>query len=325
MSEFTVALLGVLSLVLTMVGLVVWRRDRLVFAVPIGALGALAAGLSGPRFGTTVVAVTFLLEATVVGLTAYTLLRIRPMRFGPAAALVGGLAAGLVGPLAPLRASPDLWPAYVLPFGLLAALAVAIVALVLRSLWRGAALLLFGAAARETAAGAEASVEERRATLKMLAEGRITAGEAAELLEALGADEPRAVPRAAVVAILGAMLVVIGFMLPWAHVKLSGREGYQAGYHVGVLGWAILSLGLLPAILACVPGLDALVRQGLLRLLLACVGLAFVGGLLAEPILKGSLPGIGLVVVFGGLGLHLLSALAEAGVLRPPAEPDDGT
>ncbi|KPK61135.1 MAG: hypothetical protein AMK73_07980, partial [Planctomycetes bacterium SM23_32] len=205
-----------------------------------------------------------------------------------------------------------------LPVGLAAAVAAVLVALILRALLRGAALLLFGTAAQEPAAGAQASEDERRATLKMLADGRITAGEAAELLDALGAGERRAVARGAAMSILGAVLVVVGFMLPWAHVEVAGVEGYQAGHHVGFLGWLVLSLGVLPAVLACVPALDTLVRQGLLRMLLACVGVAFVACLLANPIIKGVLPGIGLVAVLGGFGVHLLSALAEAGILQPP-------
>ena len=105
MPGLLIALLGVLALVLTTVGLVVWRRDRLVFAVPVGALAALALGLSGPGFGTPVEAVKLLFEAAAVGLMAYTLLRVAPARFGPVCALLAGMACAFLGPLTAMRAS----------------------------------------------------------------------------------------------------------------------------------------------------------------------------------------------------------------------------
>ena len=130
--------------------------------------------------------------------------------------------------------------------------------------------------------------------------------------------------RAVVGAVGGAMLVVIGFMLPWNYVQLpemfgsvsAVREGYQAGYNVGFLGWLILSLGVLPALLACVPALDVHLRRAMLRLVLACAGLAFAIALAVQAVAGNSAPGAGLIIVLLGFGLQLLSALQGAGLMR---------
>ena len=114
---------------------------------------------------------------------------------------------------------------------------------------------------------------------------------------------------------IGGLAVGVGFMLPWARVRVGDITGYQAGYHVGFLGWLILSLGLLPALLACIPGLDRFLRQSMLRLLLSCVGGAFAAALLVTIVTRGSVP-VGIIVVLLGFGIQILSALAESGLLR---------
>lgn len=74
---------------------------------------------------------------------------------------------------------------------------------------------------------------ERLRVLKMREEGKITSEESAELLEAL-AEPPIRVPckpsRAPQgVAALGAVLVLIGFFLPWVSIDLNIATGISSG------------------------------------------------------------------------------------------------
>ncbi len=79
--------------------------------------------------------------------------------------------------------------------------------------------------------------EERRAVLKMLADGKVPAAEGTELLKALsGGRGPGAghlITRGVLGALVGALAVAVGYILPRARVRVGGMEGYQAGYHVG--------------------------------------------------------------------------------------------
>ena len=153
--------------------------------------------------------------------------------------------------------------------------------------------------------------------VEMLREGKVSGEEAAELLKALGTRRGPAdkLPMAPSIrgAVGGAVLVVIGFMLPWFHVKVAmpfgqGIKGYQAGYHVGFLGWLILILGVLPAILACIPALEKHMRLGLLRMVIACIGGAFVLTMLLR-----SPKGIGLWITAVGFAFQLVTAFAQSG------------
>jgi len=113
--------------------------------------------------------------------------------------------------------------------------------------------------------------------------------------------------------LLGCLAVVVGFMLPWVYVRMGEMRGYQAGHHVGFLGWAILVLGLVPAVLASIPALDKVLRQGLLRLILSGTGIAFAVSLMINI---GDNMGAGIVLVLLGFVAQLLSAIGDSGLAR---------
>jgi hypothetical protein len=192
-------------------------------------------------------------------------------------------------------------------------------------------------------ANSAATDEERRIILNTLAAGKVTPLEAEELLKAVGekgSQKPAA--RWTVGFLISTLLIVIGFVLPWAHFShvgiglLSGEgyEGYQAGYHQGAVGWIVLTLGVLPAILMCIPALDRHVQLIHLRLILAGCGFAlvcpwilnlveFAINAIAAPLMYRQLsearPGIGIVLLLLGFAAQILSAAIQSGLLRRKA------
>ena len=166
--------------------------------------------------------------------------------------------------------------------------------------------------------------EDQQMVLGMLREGKVSGEQAAELLKALGPKTEAAdrLPLTASVsgALAGAILVVVGFMLPWFHVRMrlplgGGTQGYQAGYDVGYVGWIVLVAGIIPALMACIPSLDKHVRQGLLRMVIACIGGAFVISMLVR-----SPEGIGLWIAGIGFAFQLFAAFAQAGFTASRAQ-----
>jgi len=162
-----------------------------------------------------------------------------------------------------------------------------------------------------------AQEQDRQMILDMLRDGKVSGEQAAELLKAVSAKSGPAerlpMTRPVLGPLSGAVLVVIGFMLPWAYVHMNmplggSTEGYQTGANVGFVGWVILSAGILPALLVCIPALDKLVRQGLLRMVIAALGGAFIISLLVR-----SPQGIGLWVAAVGFALQLFIACWQAG------------
>jgi len=156
--------------------------------------------------------------------------------------------------------------------------------------------------------GSPAMAQDREMVLDMLRTGKVSGEQAADLLKALGTKAGSAdrlpLTISVIGSVVGAILVVIGFMLPWYYV----HKGYQAGYHVGYVGWIVLIAGILPALFVCIPSLDKHVRQGLLRMVIACIGGAFVIVMLLR-----SPQGIGLWVATVGFALQLFTAFRQAG------------
>jgi len=191
-----------------------------------------------------------------------------------------------------------------------------------------------GAFEVETGAGGAAMDEERRIILNMLAEGKVSAQEAEELLKAAGAKDSRAgkpVAQKTWWSFGGALLVALGFALPWFR---EGGAAFQvlAGYEMGALGWGVFVLGLLPALLLCIPVLEKHVLMARLRLLLASCGLALIAyflvlgveGLMAPAGSGEPKPGIGLFLVLLGFGAQFIAAAIQSGLLRrsaPVAQP----
>jgi hypothetical protein len=101
---------------------------------------------------------------------------------------------------------------------------------------------------------------ERERVLKMLDDGKITAQESAELLNALAHSAPARPPQPAPVPSaprkmvwLGAALLVIGFFLPWFEAGNQNMSAYIAGGDIAHgFGWCILFLGIAVAVLPVV-------------------------------------------------------------------------
>jgi hypothetical protein len=155
----------------------------------------------------------------------------------------------------------------------------------------------------------------RATIIQMLSQEKLTPSEAEMLLTALEEDKSPAdiLPFSVyeLGTIIGGILVVVGFVLPWSFIGMStmfGTEhGHQAGYHVGLLGWMVLLLGLLPAILICLPKLNHIIRQGIFRVLVSLVGFALTGSIaLKTPV------NIGLWVCASGFLFQLLCSGIEA-------------
>ncbi|MHC4336315.1 MAG: SHOCT-like domain-containing protein [Planctomycetota bacterium] len=97
---------------------------------------------------------------------------------------------------------------------------------------------------------ARVNAVERDRILRMVEQGKISSAESTELLDALGrANALRGQDRFSrvdITMLVGVALVVLGFFLPWAYVPTedpalfdSRASAYQAGYHVGAIGWAV--------------------------------------------------------------------------------------
>ena len=200
----------------------------------------------------------------------------------------------------------------VIPSSLLVGPLVLLAACTVRAAYRGAP--------EEAVRQSEADSQERQAVLSMVADGKVSPEEASELLGALGQPDAAGDRSPASIATLthlvGAVMIATGFVLPWVFVQIGPVHGYQAGHNVGALGWVVLSLGVLPAVLACIPALDRHLGQGMLRLLLAATGLAFAISLAVPIVARGERPGIGLLLVLLGFGVQIPSALLDAGLLR---------
>ena len=110
----------------------------------------------------------------------------------------------------------------------------------------------------------------------------------------------------------GVALVVLGFFLPWAYVRMPempgmfGRvSGYQAGYHVGAIGWAILIVGLLSAVPVFITPKDFLYKVSMLQIFLTIVGLVLTISVLARA---GGRPGLGLIFCLAGFVVGFLAS-----------------
>jgi hypothetical protein len=171
--------------------------------------------------------------------------------------------------------------------------------------------------------------QDRQMILDMLRDGKVSGEQAADLLKALGpkagAADRLPLTTSVIGAVAGAILIVVGFMLPWRYVRVpmpfgGGMDGYQAGYNIGYVGWIVLVAGILPALLVCIPSLDKHLRHGMLRMVIACLGGAFV-----IVMLLSSLKGIGLWVAAIGFALQLVTAFQQAGLAGPSSQTPSAT
>jgi hypothetical protein len=191
--------------------------------------------------------------------------------------------------------------------------------------------------APQTAAPAgDALAPERERVLKMLDDGKITAPESAELLNALAHSAPAHAPQTAPsphrkMVWLGAALLVVGFLLPWfainparvendllSQVPLLGRAFaptpqlalpmvyIAAGDIEHGLGWWVLALGITAAALPFVAGnLDSQTCQ---KVSLVALGIGAI--ILGYVLTQGArYAGIGILLGLAGYALEIVGAL----------------
>jgi hypothetical protein len=302
-----------------------WRKDLLHWTTLSSALLGSGIMISLAGWDELVFIAVLVLEYAAGALLAYSIARSRLFKLPPGLA---ALAAGVTCLALPLL--PQLILGGQIPERSMIWFVGTIPALTLLFLPVGLITRIIATTFREHVAGsppaAAPSPQERAKVLEMLGEGAISSEEAAELLDALGEDRRAdAVPLGAgpTSALLGALGVTIGFVLPWGHVRMGGIEGYQAGYHIGFLGWLILVLGVLPAVLACIPALDSAVRQGMLRLVIVSVGVVLAGSLCASAVARGTVPGVGLWIVVLGFAVQIAGGLAQSRIFAPAREADE--
>lgn len=158
---------------------------------------------------------------------------------------------------------------------------------------------------------------ERKRIMEMVETEKISADEGKELLDALGRSSAlrgeEKFSRADVVMLAAIALVILGFFLPWAHIRattpLFGRiSGYQSGYHAGALGWAVFVIAILSAAPVLVTPKGSLYKVSMLQIFLTFVGTALVISVLVRV---GDRLGIGIVVCLVGFLIGLYASRAK--------------
>ena len=161
---------------------------------------------------------------------------------------------------------------------------------------------------------------ERDRILKMVEQGKITTEESTELLDALGrANALRGqdrFSRADITMLVGVALVVLGFFLPWANVRIEipslfgegVSSGYQAGYNVGAIGWAVPIIAILSAVPVFVTPRNHLYKVSMLQIFLTLIGTVLVISLLIQA---WNHLGAGLVVCLAGFIVEIIGSAAK--------------
>lgn len=324
--ELILAIVFGVSFLIVAYGLWHWRRDQIHWSVLAAALLGSGILISLQNWDEMLFMAVLFSEFAAGAMVVYSLARSRAVNLSPVATAISVAACCLTLPL--LLAALVGIPERSLPWVVGTVPALAVLGLPCAYLAKLARGLLRECSSTQSAPPEPASVGERAKVLEMLSEGTISSEDAAELLDALG-DQQRpgdALPVSAglLSAIVGGLAVTAGFVLPWGHVRMGQVAGYQAGYHVGFLGWLILALGLVPPILACIPALDKMLRQGLIRLVIAAPGLVLAGSLFISALVRGGIPGVGLWIVIFGFGIQIAGGLAQTrGASTVPAIASD--
>jgi hypothetical protein len=166
---------------------------------------------------------------------------------------------------------------------------------------------------------------ERSRILKMVEEGKMSADEGRELLDAMGRSSALRgqdkFSRLDIAVLCGVALVVLGFFLPWAYIRMPAVattfdntsifeqvSAYQAGYHVGTIGWAVLVIAIVSAIPIFVTPKDLLYKISMLQ-----VFLTLVGGVLVVSVLVrvGGHLGVGLIFCLAGFIVELVGSAVK--------------
>jgi len=162
---------------------------------------------------------------------------------------------------------------------------------------------------------------ERSRILKMVEEGKMSADEGRELLDAMGRSSALRgqdkFSRLDIAMLCGVALVILGFFLPWAYIAfpglgapgtLAGSSAYQAGYHVGALGWAVLVIAVVSAIPIFVTPKDLLYKISMLQVFLTLVGCVLVVSVLVRV---GGHLGVGLIFCLAGFIVEIVGSAVK--------------
>ena len=170
---------------------------------------------------------------------------------------------------------------------------------------------------RDITSGQSTAGPERARILRMIEEGKITAEEGSGLLEAMGKSNALRgqdrFSRLDMAMLCGVALVVLGFFLPWVHIRsttqmLGAVSGYQAGYHAGALGWAVFIIAILSVIPVFVTPENFLYKISMLQTFLTIVGTVLVVSILVRV---GGHLGAGLVICLVGFITGLVASVAK--------------
>jgi len=156
------------------------------------------------------------------------------------------------------------------------------------------------------------SEDERRRILAMVEDGKISTEEGAELLDALGKSTAfRAqdkLSRLDIVVMVGAVIVFLGFLLPWTRI---GNIGYQAGYHVGAIGWAVIIIAVMATIPIFVTPKNMLYKISMMQIFLLLLGFVLVVVLLIQTMNTSRSFCPGLFVCLAGYILMFIASVAK--------------
>jgi len=161
---------------------------------------------------------------------------------------------------------------------------------------------------------------ERKRIMEMVENGKISLDESKELLDSLGRSSAlrgeEKFSRVDIVMLVAISMVILGFFLPWAHIRLPqvagmfGKSGsaFQAGYHAGALGWAVFIIAILSVIPVFVTPKNYLYKISMLQIFLTIIGIVLVISILFRV---GDRLGIGLIICLFGFIFSLLASRAK--------------
>ncbi len=163
---------------------------------------------------------------------------------------------------------------------------------------------------------ASVNTAERDRILKMVEEGKINTEEGTELLDAMGRSSAlrgeEKFSRIDMIMLIGVALVVLGFFLPWVYIRMQQvpgpfgqMTGYQAGYHAGAMGWAVLIIVIASAVPIFITPKDFLYKISMMQIFLILIGAVLVISLLVRA---GTHLGAGLIFCLTGFVVELFGA-----------------
>jgi hypothetical protein len=192
-------------------------------------------------------------------------------------------------------------------YSFLTTLALAVMALLAYPLFNMAA-----ASPESPAPATDPLAPERERVLKMLDDGKITAQESAELLNALAHSAPPRAPQSdpaphRKLVWIGAALLLIGFFFPWFVLNSGGlQEAMNGGDIPHYFGWCVLFLGIVAATLPFVAAnLDSQTCQKICLIALGIGAIILIYLLTNNP----RCVGIGLLLGLAGYALEFVGVL----------------